>query len=209
MSVGIVVAHGQVERAVAIEVDPLDAMRRSVPKHLPGDDLGKVISGVVVHLVMLVDRTHDVGGDVEVRPTVVVVVAPSRGCCVVSAEQVQLQCDIAECAIALVAVEQVLSIACDEEIEQSIVVVVDDRGPAASVIGRAPRLIHLHLAGDVNKLATIVPKKAVEGSVLIRRKAVEPAILVEVKPDSSHSLSWVSNAHGLTDLHEAITLIVK
>ena len=74
----IVVGEGEVDRAVAVEIDPLHAVRRPVL----GDDLhhrvGKARAVVVVQKIVLVDRFVHIRRDVKIRAAVVVVIAPVR-----------------------------------------------------------------------------------------------------------------------------------
>ena len=104
------------DSTVAIEVYPLDTVRRAVAQHLPRDDLRKVIAGVVVHVIVLVQRSHDVRRDVEIRAPIVVVVSPGGRRGVIAAEQVELGRNVAEAAVALIPIEQILSIAGDEQV---------------------------------------------------------------------------------------------
>jgi hypothetical protein len=64
MTLWIVIARSKIEGSIAVEADPLNPMCRCVSQHLPRDDFGKVIAGVVIHMVVFVERANDIRRDI-------------------------------------------------------------------------------------------------------------------------------------------------
>src|SRR5213083_2275538 len=104
MAFGVVVRHGEVQRAVTIEIDPLNAMRGTAPGELRREHIPEMAPLVVIQIVALVDRSVDVGRHIEVRAAVVVIVAPARWRGFIAARDASLRSHIREFPAAMVVV---------------------------------------------------------------------------------------------------------
>jgi hypothetical protein len=60
MSLWVVIAHRKVKRSIAIKISPLDALGDAVLQHFERNHLGEMISSVVIHVIVFIQRAHDV-----------------------------------------------------------------------------------------------------------------------------------------------------
>ena len=142
---GVSARYRKIERAVAVIVDPLDAMIGDVERRSGGQDVLEALAAeVAVEAVrgLLCARLAGVGGDEKVEPAVIVIVAPCGADGMIVLGETEVRCDVLEAAITLVAVEDVDAVAGDEQIEFAVIVLVADRAADAAFFGRAARTVH-------------------------------------------------------------------
>jgi hypothetical protein len=95
-----------------------------------------------------------------------------------------------------------------QQIEQTVVAVINHGRPTAAMIRWAPGLVHLHFLCNVNELAAIISKEAIQCFVLTCSEAIHLAVLIEVKLHGTHSFSRIGNPY-LCDLYKTIALVMK
>src|SRR3546814_7861405 len=96
---GVSACHREIERAVAVIVDPLDAVVRDIERGAGGQDVFEALAAeVAVEAVrgLLRARLAGVGGDEEIEPAVIVEIAPSGADGMIILRETELRRDILE-----------------------------------------------------------------------------------------------------------------
>src|SRR3546814_15341813 len=121
---GVSACHREIERAVAVIVDPLDAVVRDIERGAGGQDVFEALAAeVAVEAVrgLLRARLAGVGGDEEIEPAVIVAIAPSGADRMIILRETDLRRDILGVAVALVAVEACDVGARDEQVHFAVI----------------------------------------------------------------------------------------
>src|SRR5580765_1236288 len=113
-AVRVVVGKCEIEIAVAVEVDPLHSMGGAERQPECGADVRKARAFMVKQEVVLLERLVDVRRHVQIRASVIVVVAPARRRRFVAAGKTELRSDLGESSSTVVAIEKVGPVTCNE-----------------------------------------------------------------------------------------------
>ena len=135
----VVVRQRQIETAVLIEIDELDAVRCVVRENHRRQRLDECVRAINEERVTVTRRAGDEVADVEVRQAVVVEIAPAGSDAVAVLVDAALARHVQEPDAALVSIQGAAAVIRDEKIEVAIAIEVGKARSDTAVLGRPRR----------------------------------------------------------------------